>query len=186
MEGAFLPILKFYLRYPTVSVSVIGLDEAFLFLQIFLKSNGWSFPDYKKLVYSFFYFSILKILPHTSNQQNCRSRPPQGFTIYELSLPHSSFSGGGAVVRSNPCELFQPLQMFMKTVVLGFAWFVLGMVQFGLTFAANDLGGSFYINFILLSLSDIPGLLLQTFFQNRSDFDFLYIFYPSGVLCSEV
>ena len=49
----------------------------------------------------------------------------------------------------------------------GYAWFANSLVYFGLFLAANDLGGSIYRNFIILSVADIPFAFLGIYFCER-------------------
>lgn len=58
--------------------------------------------------------------------------------------------------KSNPFHLFRSLKTALLTINLGYAGLVNAMVYYGLSMIAGDLGGSRYINFILLSLTEIP------------------------------
>lgn len=76
---------------------------------------------------------------------------PEGFTI----LPHQIKPGR----KVTPLELFKTKRMMVKTLVQGFGWLVNGLVYFGLSLAADDLGGSLYRNYVLLSAVEFPANL---------------------------
>ena len=68
---------------------------------------------------------------------------------------------------SNPMELFRNKQMAIKTIIQGFAWMVSGMVYYGISLAASDLGGSLYRDYILVSIVEFPAALLAIDFCER-------------------
>jgi len=53
-------------------------------------------------------------------------------------------------------QLFKTARGAMKTLNLGFAWMITASVYYGVSLAADDLGGSLYFNFILISLVEFP------------------------------
>ena len=48
--------------------------------------------------------------------------------------------------KANPLDLFRTKKTAIRTLVQGYAWIVNGMVYYGLSLAADDLGGSLYLN----------------------------------------
>eukprot|EP00794_Sanderia_malayensis_P010687 gene10687-11823_t len=57
-------------------------------------------------------------------------------------------------------NLFRPMKMAVSTLIQSFGWVVNGLVYYGVSFAAADLGGNMYRDYILLSLAGIPGTSL--------------------------
>ena len=64
-------------------------------------------------------------------------------------------------------DLFRPLPIAISTVIQGFGWFIIGMVYNGLSLAADDLGGSLYLNFVLASAIEFPGHVIAIVLCNR-------------------
>lgn len=71
-----------------------------------------------------------------------------------------------AVGKSGILQLFQTGRWALKTTNIGFAWMVFSMVYFGVSLAADDLGGSLYINFILISLVEFPAGIAAVYLLN--------------------
>lgn len=69
--------------------------------------------------------------------------------------------------RSSPADLFRGREMTIKTLAQGFVWMVNGMVYYGIALAADDLGGSLYLNFVLVSLVEFPAVLIAIVCLNR-------------------
>uniref|UniRef100_A0A7M5WT68 Major facilitator superfamily (MFS) profile domain-containing protein n=1 Tax=Clytia hemisphaerica TaxID=252671 RepID=A0A7M5WT68_9CNID len=68
---------------------------------------------------------------------------------------------------SNPLDLFKTKRMAIKTLIQGFAWMVNGMVYYGISLASDDLGGSLYLNYVLVSLIELPAHVFAIDFSNR-------------------
>ncbi|XP_057304312.1 uncharacterized protein LOC130641507 [Hydractinia symbiolongicarpus] len=60
---------------------------------------------------------------------------------------------------ASPLDLFVHRKIAIQTLVQGYAWLVNGMVYYGLSLAADDLGGSIYANYVLLSAIEFPATL---------------------------
>ncbi|XP_066923326.1 solute carrier family 22 member 13-like [Clytia hemisphaerica] len=69
--------------------------------------------------------------------------------------------------KSNPKELFNTNKRRRKTILLGFAWMINGMVYYGISLAVGDFGGSLYRDFALVSVVEIPAMLCVIDFPNR-------------------
>ena len=65
--------------------------------------------------------------------------------------------------KRNVFDIFGTRTLLVRSLVLGYAWFANGMVYYGLYLAANDLSGSIYRDFIVLSLIDFPATFLAIF-----------------------
>eukprot|EP00794_Sanderia_malayensis_P010690 gene10690-11827_t len=64
-------------------------------------------------------------------------------------------------------NLFRPMKMAISTLIQSFAWAVSGMVFYGMAFAAADLGGSMYRDFILISFIEIPADAVGIYLTQR-------------------
>jgi len=69
--------------------------------------------------------------------------------------------------RTTPLDLFRTKKMLIYTIAQGFVWFVNGMVYYGISLAADELGGSFYLNWIYVSVIEIPSAIIAIFCANR-------------------
>ncbi|CAB3990800.1 Organic cation transporter [Paramuricea clavata] len=52
--------------------------------------------------------------------------------------------------------LFSSWSVTINVLIQGFVWFVIGMGYFGASYGASDLGGSMYLNFVVISLVEFP------------------------------
>jgi len=62
---------------------------------------------------------------------------------------------------------FMTADILHKTAIQGFGWMVSGMLFFGLSLSVGQLGGSAHINFILVSLVEIPALFIAIFLGEK-------------------
>ena len=69
--------------------------------------------------------------------------------------------------KSSPLELFKTKRMAIRTSLQGFVWMVNGAVYFGISLAANDLGGSLYFNYVLVSIVELPAAVMAIWLCNR-------------------
>jgi len=68
--------------------------------------------------------------------------------------------------RTTPLDLFKSKKIAIYTISQGFIWFVNGMVYYGISLAADELGGSFYLNWIYISVIEIPSAIMAIFCSN--------------------
>ena len=101
---------------------------------------------------------LMKILNLVS-YWNKKSMPQDFILIYpvEESSEH----------KTNFLDIFRPGKVLLITSVLGFACLVIMTTNVGLYFAANDLGESLYLNFIFLTLVELPGSHLARLFSDK-------------------
>ena len=59
--------------------------------------------------------------------------------------------------------LFNSIKVFVLTSVQSVLWFGVGLVFYAIALESSNLGGSLYTNFILSSLSDLPGYIICMF-----------------------
>ncbi|XP_002154920.2 solute carrier family 22 member 15 [Hydra vulgaris] len=59
-----------------------------------------------------------------------------------------------------PWMLFSTKKMAFTTLSIGFAWFINGLVYYGLSVAVDNLSNHFYRNYILSSLIELPAILI--------------------------
>ncbi|XP_057314092.1 solute carrier family 22 member 3-like [Hydractinia symbiolongicarpus] len=69
--------------------------------------------------------------------------------------------------KSSPLDLFKTRRMAIKTLTQGYGWMVNGMVYYGLSLAADDLGGSLYRNYVLFSAIEFPAMVMAIDFCER-------------------
>ena len=68
--------------------------------------------------------------------------------------------------QTTPLDLFKR-DMIISTLAQGVLWFVNGLVYYGFATTAGDLGGSMYLNFLYLSLAEIPSAIFASYLPNR-------------------
>ena len=71
------------------------------------------------------------------------------------------------LIHSSPKDLFCSRKIAVSTCVQGYAWLVNGMVYYGLSLAADDLGGSLYRNYVLVSIIEFPAIVMAIDFCQR-------------------
>lgn len=62
--------------------------------------------------------------------------------------------------KSNPLDLFGTRKLALHSLIQFYSWVVVGMVYYGLSLEANNLGGSLYRDYELLSIVDVPAIML--------------------------
>lgn len=69
--------------------------------------------------------------------------------------------------RRNRLNLFKNKKLAFKAMLQCYGWMVIGTLYFGLSLAADNLGGSVYLNFVLLSTTEIPAIISSIYFCNK-------------------
>ena len=64
-------------------------------------------------------------------------------------------------------DLFRPRKIFIWSVVQGYTWMVTAMVYYGISFAADDLGGDLYRNYILMTMVEFPAHCCSFYFCKK-------------------
>ena len=62
-----------------------------------------------------------------------------------------------------PIDLFRTKQNACKIATLGYAWMALNMIYYALSLASGDFGGDLYMNFLLVSLMEVPANIISGF-----------------------
>jgi len=85
-------------------------------------------------------------------------------------------------------DLFRTWPMCKATLIQSYAWFVNGMVYYGISMASDNLGGDMYRDFILTSLVEIPANILVVVLGNKYGRRYTTIstMMLSGVSCGSV
>ncbi|CAD6195708.1 unnamed protein product [Caenorhabditis auriculariae] len=65
------------------------------------------------------------------------------------------------------CEMFEHKKFLVYTAAMVYLWIVDTFIYFGLSFYAKDLAGSFYLNFVLMSLVEAPAYVFAPIMMNR-------------------
>ena len=83
-------------------------------------------------------------------------------TCIELSAPDNILAK-----RTSTVDLFRTRTIAIKSLVQAVIWFATVTAYYGLHIAANDLGGSVFRDFAILSLSESPAIFLAIFVSTR-------------------
>ena len=57
-------------------------------------------------------------------------------------------------------DLFRDAASRKASVVMGFTWVTMAFVYYGISFGVQALSGDFYINFLILSVMEVPGVVV--------------------------
>ena len=71
------------------------------------------------------------------------------------------------VTKTNLVDIFRTRKHAFQTLLQSIVWLVTGIVYFGISLAADDLGGNSYGDFIILSIFELPALALAIILCNR-------------------
>ncbi|KXJ11859.1 organic cation transporter protein isoform X2 [Exaiptasia diaphana] len=118
------------------------------------------------LFYKFVPESVRWLLVHGKKEQalniltNVAKVNKKEMPTDDLAVPASHDSKGFL-------ELFRGRKMALMTLVQCYAWFINGMVYYGVSLSSGELGGSIYLNFVVTSLVGIPGNYLVIDNSNR-------------------
>ncbi|XP_060068369.1 organic cation transporter protein-like, partial [Ylistrum balloti] len=69
--------------------------------------------------------------------------------------------------RGNILHIFTSKVLLIRTLILFLEWCVISMTFYGLALNAGNIGGDFYLNFMLLGLVDFPTTILLLLLLNR-------------------
>ena len=70
--------------------------------------------------------------------------------------------------KPKPWNLFKTKKAAISTLIQGYSWMIIAMIFYSLTFVADDIGGSLYVNFFILHLtSGLPVLITLVYFCDR-------------------
>lgn len=69
--------------------------------------------------------------------------------------------------KSNPIELFKSLGLAILSSKLVYTWLVCGMLFFSMSLAADDLSGSFFRDFVIITIVEIPANVLSVYCCTR-------------------
>ena len=58
-------------------------------------------------------------------------------------------------------DLFRDTLVRKPTIFMGFVWFFMAIIYFGISFNVTALSGDFYINFLILSVMELPTILFS-------------------------
>uniref|UniRef100_A0A2C9KTC7 Uncharacterized protein n=1 Tax=Biomphalaria glabrata TaxID=6526 RepID=A0A2C9KTC7_BIOGL len=65
-------------------------------------------------------------------------------------------------------DLFSDLYLAKLTLIFCFFWFVMSLVTYGVGFAVSSFSGNLYLNYLIITLLDIPALPPTLWALNRS------------------
>eukprot|EP00112_Aurelia_sp_Birch-Aquarium-sp1_P026753 Seg97.16 transcript_id=Seg97.16/GoldUCD/mRNA.D3Y31 product="Solute carrier family 22 member 3" protein_id=Seg97.16/GoldUCD/D3Y31 len=64
-------------------------------------------------------------------------------------------------------NLFRPMKIAVRSLIQGYTWIAFGLVYYGVSFAAGDLGGSKYRDFLLSVSCTLPAAFIEVYLPNR-------------------
>lgn len=69
--------------------------------------------------------------------------------------------------KSSPLDLFRTRRLVILNSIQGFAWMVNAIVYYGISIAANDLSGSLYRDYVLISAVEFPAAVTAIYLCDR-------------------
>ena len=124
------------------------------------------------------YYCFYKFVPESVRWLRLHGRTDEMMKIFKriARWNKTEFAEGVTIVpastniiqhKSSPLDLFRSRKIAIISLCQGYVWFVISMVYYGLSLASDDLGGSLYLNFVLLTLMDIPASIVAIDFGDR-------------------
>ena len=77
----------------------------------------------------------------------------------DVQLPSNKSAVTVCRTITNPCFIFKTRRLVARTGSMMLLWLSTAMQLYGLQFAANELGGTIYTDFMVLSAAGIPGII---------------------------
>ena len=149
----------------TVAFCLVGIKAYFI--------RKWKMLFLVCTVPYFFVFAFYKFVPESVRWLRLKKRNKDAFEVFqriaywndtvfdkETIQIDDRITIQTPAFKSRPQDLFCKENLLMKTIIQGFAWMVSGMIFYGLSLSADELGGSLYLNYILVSLVELPGICL--------------------------
>ena len=124
----------------------------------------------------YIFLPLFKFVPESVRWLRLKGRMQEAVEIFQRIAdwngtqlnPNATLSAvKNADNSANPLDLFKGKRMAVKIFLLSFGWMVNAMVYYGLSLAADDLGGSLYLNFVLVSLVELPASVFSIDFPTR-------------------
>lgn len=89
-------------------------------------------------------------------------------SMYELSSNEPDRSDKTTTAKSNPFLLaIKSRILVLRFLICCFCWFTNGFVYYGISIHAVSLAGNKYINFILISFAEVPGIIITYFLMQN-------------------
>ncbi|XP_048577124.1 solute carrier family 22 member 15-like [Nematostella vectensis] len=142
--------------YFTAALLAIGLKAYFI--------RDWSMLCIASTAPYIFVLFLYKCVPESVRWLLVAGREPEARKIIEdvarvnkKQMPETELRVPKIASNKGVIELFRTRKLAILTLIQCYAWFVNGMVYYGVSMSSGDFGGSIYLNFVLTSLVEIPG-----------------------------
>lgn len=160
-------------------VSAAGVGWSLLALQAYLLQN-WKHLSLMCTLPYLLLIPLLRYVPESIEWLNLRGKDDKVIQVLKMiaringkRFPGNiriSFSGVLNNTRrrvSTPVDLFRTWNQTLETIKIGYVWIATLISYFGMYIAANQLGGSLYRDFAILSVLDLPVIPLSVFVCKR-------------------
>lgn len=151
-----LPLFAYYIR------EWHHLQFALSIPSLILISYYWLIPESPRWLFTVGRVDeTVKILEKAAK---CNKLPTEGIRG-NLEAIHGAKTEQRAT--GNFLDLFRTRNMLVKTVCMGFNWFVCGICFFGVSQYVGGTGGDIFVNVALSAVFELPGLVLSHRQQNN-------------------
>ncbi|XP_053397966.1 organic cation transporter protein-like [Mercenaria mercenaria] len=183
-HGAFMCIAVF-------SMEIVGVTKRVwtgMFLQIFFGTGGiylatvsylardWIWINAACAIPCIFYLALWWIIPESPRWLISKGRRRESATIIrkvadtnKVTLPESMLEvkEDDKGTHGNLWHVVTSPVLLKRTLILCFDWMIVSMTYYGVTMNAGNLGGSFYLNFLLMGVAELPGYLVGIILLDR-------------------
>lgn len=156
-------------------LSAAGIGWCIMSLQSYLIQNWKYFTLVCTLPYTLI-IPLLLFVPESIEWLQIRGKQDQVLNVLctigkyngkdfpqnlKISPSGASATTNDSNKKSSPTDLFRTWKQALETCRISYVWIVTIMSYFGMYIAANQLGGSLYRDFAILSILDLPGVPLS-------------------------
>ncbi|XP_052807934.1 organic cation transporter protein-like [Mya arenaria] len=152
------------------------IGTCFLALMAYL-IRSWQWTNLAIAIPMVFYLSFWWIIPESPRWLISKSRKKEALKIIQTAAKVNSRQAPddvsyitGTSLSSNQGNMWHVLRspvLLRRWLILCFTWMVVSMTYYGVTMNAGNIGGNFYLNFFLMGLVEIPGVMFAMLILDR-------------------
>lgn len=183
-HGAFMCIAVF-------SMEIVGITKRVwtgMFLQIFFGvgaiylaivsyfARDWLWINAACVIPCLFYLGFWWCMPESPRWLMSRGRKRESVNIIrkvaetnKVTLPDHMMEvkEDGKKTHGNLWHVVTSPVLLKRTLILCFDWMIVSMTYYGVTMNSGNLGGSFYLNFLLMGVAELPGYFVGIMLLDR-------------------
>lgn len=131
--------------------------------------RDWIWINAACVIPCLFYLAFWWLIPESPRWLISKGRRRESVTIIrkvadanKVSLPDSMLEvkEDDKGTHGNLWHVITSPVLLKRTLILSFDWMIVSMTYYGVTMNSGNLGGSFFLNFLLMGVAEIPGYLV--------------------------